>query len=180
MGRFPVENGLLSLQQQNSVFLTRSTLAGPLGRSVASVVRNVRTGGTAGGDAKRKDIRVATNERSIFVLEIADAPAFAFEAESCSQAAEVARSPWFTRALDKFYLRRRESWDWNRPPLRLRVATTTEATVYRDFACEFADALDCFLVTHLSDQAVAATSERFDDRAASWDARKTRGPSTLE
>jgi hypothetical protein len=104
--------------------------------------------GAAGGDAKRKDVRVETNERSIFVLEIADTPAFAFEAESGSQAAEVARSPYFTEALDKFYSRRRESCDRN-GPLHIRVATKTEASVYRDFACEFADALGCLLVTPL-------------------------------
>jgi hypothetical protein len=89
--------------------------------------------------------------RSIFVLEIADTPAFAFEAEGLSQAEEFAHAPWFTRALDKFHSARHQAPSC-RQALRTRAATEAEAALYRDVSREFADAFGCLLVARLPDR----------------------------
>jgi hypothetical protein len=87
------------------------------------------------------------NEQTVFVIELPGSPAFAFEAKSRLHADELARSPWFTRALDEFCLRRNKMGASMRS---LRAATETEASIYQDFACEFASETNDFLVLHLS------------------------------
>jgi hypothetical protein len=87
------------------------------------------------------------NEPTVFVIELLGSPAFAFEAKSSLHADELARSPWFTRALDEFCLR----GDKMGASIRsLRPATDAEASIYQDLACEFASETNDFLVLHLS------------------------------
>jgi hypothetical protein len=87
------------------------------------------------------------NEPTVFVIELQGSPAFAFEAKSSLHADELARSPWFTQALDEFCLRSDKTGTSMRS---LRAATDTEAANYQDFACEFASETNDFLVLHLS------------------------------
>jgi hypothetical protein len=87
------------------------------------------------------------NEPTVFVIELLGSPAFAFEAKSIWHADELARSPWFTRALDDFCLRRDKT---EAAIISLRAATGTEASIYQDLACEFASETNDFLVLHLS------------------------------
>ena len=90
-------------------------------------------------------------QRSIFVLDVLDKADFAFEAESLAQARELSEAPWFVQAVSAFYSRKcRERT--NGTVRRTRPATEAEASVYRDFADEFADRSDCFLIAHLSDR----------------------------
>jgi hypothetical protein len=89
-------------------------------------------------------------ERSVFVLDIAGRPTFAFEAETPAQAEDFIRAPWFGRSLDEFYAKKRSGWDKNISG-RVRVATEGEMSIYRDFADEFAVLSNCFFIAHLSD-----------------------------
>jgi hypothetical protein len=87
------------------------------------------------------------NEPTVFVIELQGSPAFAFEANCISHADELARSPWFTRALDEFCLRRDKT---GAAIISLRAATGAEASIYQDLASEFASETKDFLVLHLS------------------------------
>jgi hypothetical protein len=87
------------------------------------------------------------NEQTVFVIELPGSPAFAFEAKSRLHADELARSPWFTRALDEFCRRSDKTGASIRS---LRAATDTEASIYQDLASEFASETNDFLVAHLS------------------------------
>jgi hypothetical protein len=42
-------------------------------------------------------------DRTVFVIELLSSQSLAFEARSHSDADELTRSPWFTRALDRFF-----------------------------------------------------------------------------
>jgi hypothetical protein len=89
-------------------------------------------------------------ERSIFALDVAGRAAFAFEAKSLAQAEELTRAPWFARALGKFHANKPQGWDSN-IPVRARVATEAEISVYQELADEFADLSARFFIAHLSD-----------------------------
>jgi hypothetical protein len=90
-------------------------------------------------------------QRPIFVLDVLDKADFAFEAESLAQARELSQAPWFVQAVSAFYSRKcRERT--NGTFRCTRPATETEASIYRDFADEFAEGADCFLIAHLSDR----------------------------
>lgn len=83
----------------------------------------------------------------IFVLDLADEPAFAFEAADTDGAQRIARSDWLLHALDGFCRARRAA---KRGRLRLRSATPTEAAIYLDLADEFADTAPQMLIAHLA------------------------------
>jgi hypothetical protein len=89
-------------------------------------------------------------QRSIFVLDIRNEPTFAFEAEHLAHAEEIADAPWFSSAVCEFYSNKRGKWD-DSATRRTRPATEPEAAIYRDYADEFADVSDQFLIAHLSE-----------------------------
>lgn len=72
----------------------------------------------------------------VYVIELSGSQAFAFEARSAADAEEIARTGWFSQALDCFYSKglRPKSMD-NFP----RPATDHEAGAFREQAEEFAD-----------------------------------------
>jgi hypothetical protein len=82
----------------------------------------------------------------IFVLDIAEQPCFAFEADHLNAAEQIVRSPWLLQALDEFCRARRPA---DGGQLFLRAATDHEAALYRDRADEFAEAETQFLIAHL-------------------------------
>jgi hypothetical protein len=87
-------------------------------------------------------------QRSIFVLDIRNEPTFAFEAEHLAHAEEIADAPWFSSAVCEFYSNKRGKWD-DSATRRTRPATEPEAAIYRDYADEFADVSDQFLIARL-------------------------------
>lgn len=89
-------------------------------------------------------------ERSIFVLDILGRPTFAFEAEDLAQAEAFVHAPWFASSLSEFFANKRKGWDKN-IPLRTRVATEQEASIYRDIADEFTDLSGRLFIAHFSD-----------------------------
>ena len=89
-------------------------------------------------------------ERQIFVLDVADEPAFAFGAESARAAEALAQAPWFVRALGDFHAKRRKTWDAG-AAVFTRAATESEAALYRERAAEFADAIDRILLAHITE-----------------------------
>lgn len=84
----------------------------------------------------------------IFVLDIAERPAFAFAADNLDAAQRMVRSEWMLRALDAFCRTRRSA---GAGQLQLRNATNDEARFYRDRADEFADATPYVLIAHLAE-----------------------------
>jgi hypothetical protein len=91
-----------------------------------------------------------SRQRHIFVLDIHHDAAFAFEAENLAQAEGLTHAPWFAGAIGGFYAKKRGRCDGS-GARRIRVATEREAATYRDYADEFADAWDQFLIAHLSE-----------------------------
>jgi hypothetical protein len=89
-------------------------------------------------------------ERRVFVLDVADEPAFAFEAESAKVAEALAQSPWFLGALGDFCAKRRKGWQAN-PALSTRAASEAEAALYRERAAEFTDTTDRLLLAHITE-----------------------------
>jgi hypothetical protein len=92
-------------------------------------------------------MRTATQ---IFVLDIAERPTFAFEADSACTAEALARSPWFAFAVADFFAQRGKALNEN-GRFFARLATEAEASLYRTLADEFAEATDRFLIAHLTD-----------------------------
>jgi len=86
--------------------------------------------------------------QQVFTLDIAERPAFAFEAENFDVAHRLVRSEWLLKALDRFCRTRSPALDC-RGRLRLRDATRDETTLYRARAEEFSGATPHFLVAHL-------------------------------
>jgi hypothetical protein len=84
-------------------------------------------------------------ERRVFVLELDGRPKLAFETLEISSADEIVGSAWFRQAFDRFCPRGPVT-DSN---TRLRPATDEEASVFHDFAEEFAEPTAHFLVAHL-------------------------------
>ena len=82
----------------------------------------------------------------VFVLDLAERPAFAFEADSFDAARRITRSHWLLQALDAFCRARRRA---DGGQLQLRCATDHETALYRDRADEFAEAETRFLIAHL-------------------------------
>jgi hypothetical protein len=91
-------------------------------------------------------------ERSIFVLDNPGGPRFAFEAENVTEAERLSRAPSLTCTLGTFLAARDKDFDES-ACLRVRAATATEASVYLDFAREFADMSGDVLFVYLSGQA---------------------------
>jgi hypothetical protein len=98
-------------------------------------------------DGHAKETFMERSEPQIFVLDVIDKRAFAFEADSVAQAEELVRAPRFTAALDGFCSRKGEAR--THASCLTRPATEAEASIYRDFASEFADASGRILVAHL-------------------------------
>jgi hypothetical protein len=89
-------------------------------------------------------------QRQIFVMDLADGPAFAFEAESAVAAEALVGTPWFARALDDFCTKGRKTWGRN-SPVRARAASEAEASRYLERACEFAEESGQFLMAHVGE-----------------------------
>ncbi len=85
----------------------------------------------------------------IFVLDVADEPAFAFSADSADAVYSLVRKPWFTQALDDFCAKRRNA-RMGIGLVRMRAATEAEASLYRDRAAEFVEETDDFLIAHIA------------------------------
>jgi len=82
----------------------------------------------------------------VFVLDVAERPAFAFAADSLDGARQMARSDWMLLALDHFCRVRRLRAAGQ---FQLRCATDTEAAFYHDRADEFAGPAAEVLIAHL-------------------------------
>jgi hypothetical protein len=91
-----------------------------------------------------------TRQPQIFVLDLADGPAFAFEAGSTVAAEELVSAPWFARALDDFSTRGRKTWGRNNP-VRARAASEAEASRYLERVAEFAEESAQLLMAHVSE-----------------------------
>jgi hypothetical protein len=89
-----------------------------------------------------------TREKPVFILDVGSGSAFAFEAESPTEADKLTCEPWFTKALEAFCQSRLRTRT-GLAPGRIRTATDAEAALYQDRATEFADASSHFLVAHL-------------------------------
>jgi hypothetical protein len=83
----------------------------------------------------------------IFVLDIDNQPAFAFEARDWDAAQRAVRSEWLLQALDAFCRTRRPAISGR---LQIRDATDNEVALYRDRADEFADTTPDLLIAHLT------------------------------
>lgn len=70
----------------------------------------------------------------------------AFRAGCETQAAQIACSHWFTRALDRFCVETAGAGNANHRP---RAATTREFVLFHDMSAEFADAAEKFLVARV-------------------------------
>ena len=87
-------------------------------------------------------------KRSVFVLDLADESALAFEAESAVAAEWLTQETWFTRSLADFR-RSRPARQIELASGRIRMATEAEAALYQDRATEFAELSDDVLVAHI-------------------------------
>jgi hypothetical protein len=87
------------------------------------------------------------SERTVYVIELRELGAFAFEARNEVDAENLARSHWFVQAIDRFCSGR---FGTANADSHLRSATDEEASAFQDLADEFADAASSFLVAHLS------------------------------
>jgi hypothetical protein len=88
-------------------------------------------------------------QRPIFVLDIRNEATFAFEAEHLAQARNFVDAPWFAGAVFEFSPSKHGGWD-DSAARRTRAATEPEAAIYRDYADEFAEVSDQFLIARLS------------------------------
>jgi hypothetical protein len=91
-------------------------------------------------------ITAMAQQSEVFVLDIAERPAFAFAADSLDRARRMARSDWMLLALDRFCRVRRPGAAGQ---FQLRCATDSEAAFYNDRADEFADPTNEVLIAHL-------------------------------
>jgi hypothetical protein len=92
---------------------------------------------------------VAIAARHTFVIEFPGAPSLAFEAAHEEEALALFNAPWFRDALAKYLCSKSSelSRDFS---ARIRPATKEETAVYRDYAREFAEMADCFLLAPVS------------------------------
>lgn len=83
----------------------------------------------------------------IFVLDVADEPTFAFEADGVADAEALVQAPRFAWAVSDFCAKRGKPENGH---LFARLATEAEASLYRSLADEFAEAADRVLIAHLA------------------------------
>jgi len=88
--------------------------------------------------------------KQIFVLDVADEPTFAFEADGEATAEALLQSPWFALAVADFCAKRDKALNEN-GRFFARPATDVEASLYRTLADEFAEVTDRLLIAHLTD-----------------------------
>ncbi|MBC9876581.1 hypothetical protein G8O24_04355 [Bradyrhizobium sp. INPA01-394B] len=81
----------------------------------------------------------------IYVVDV-NHMSFAFVAGSEGHASEIAGSPGFVQALDRFFLNRQGARDWNRRP---RAATVQELALFNDMSSEFAETTADVLVARV-------------------------------
>jgi hypothetical protein len=96
-----------------------------------------------------KAASMAGIEHRVFVLDFTSEPVLAFAAESVVSAEVRVQTPWFTQAVDDF-CKRRKLGNGNFP-VRPRLATDAEASLYWERADEFADTTDHFLIANISE-----------------------------
>jgi hypothetical protein len=94
-------------------------------------------------------IVVAIAARQTFVIELPGTLLLAFEAACEEEALALSNTPWFRDALAK-YLCFKSSRSTADVSPRIRPATKEETAVYRDYAREFAEMADCFLLAPVS------------------------------
>lgn len=87
--------------------------------------------------------------KQIFVLDVADEPTFAFEADGEATAEALLQSPWFALAVADFCAKRDKALNEN-GRFFARLATEAEASLYRTLADEFAEVTDRLLIAHLT------------------------------
>jgi hypothetical protein len=93
---------------------------------------------------------VTADGRSVFVVELVEAPFLAFEAAHETQAASFTQATWFKGALMGYLCSKRTGRPTDFRP-RIRPATKEEEATYRAFAREFADTAGYFLFAPVSD-----------------------------
>jgi hypothetical protein len=93
---------------------------------------------------------MAQRQRRVFVLDVADGPAFAFEADNAVAADALVRTPWFARAFSDFRARGHKTCNSN-GPLRARAATEAETSLYWDCAAEFAEETEQLLLARIGE-----------------------------
>lgn len=84
--------------------------------------------------------------RAVYVIDVGPA-SLAFEAQHRECAEDIARSPWFVRALDRFCS---EGLRIAGAGYQLRSASAREELTFRDVAAEFADGTGSLLVARLA------------------------------
>lgn len=93
---------------------------------------------------------MAQQQRHVFVLDIADGQALAFEAENAAAAELLIRAPRFARAVGDFCcMKGCRTWDRDGRPLHARAATQAEASLYWNRAAEFAEESGQLLLAHI-------------------------------
>ena len=92
---------------------------------------------------------MALDHPPVFTLDMAEQPAFAFEADDLDAAQRLVRSEWLLQALERFCSTRVPELDRG-GRLCLRRATRDEATLYRARAEEFAEATPHVLIAYLA------------------------------
>jgi hypothetical protein len=86
--------------------------------------------------------------RTIYVVDVVDAPSFAFEAQSPGQTEAYTHAPRFLQSLSQFFAQHDQGCQHSLTP-RTRPASETEAAIYLALADEFAETSGCFFVAHL-------------------------------
>ena len=89
----------------------------------------------------------SAGSKTVFVLELADRQAFAFEAESAAAAEVMVRAPRFIQALNRFCDAR--GIVRGERPLLPREATAREKAAYIDYLDEFPEEFGSLLVVGL-------------------------------
>lgn len=91
----------------------------------------------------------------VYVVEVGDAN-LAFRAGSEAEAARIASSGWFARALDRFIAKRRESRSVHSAP---RIATIGEFVAFQNMSSEFSDDAIEFLLARVNEPARTGRGE---------------------
>jgi hypothetical protein len=95
---------------------------------------------------------MAQQQRHVFVLEIADGQALAFQAENAVAAEALIRAPWFARAVGDFCrMKGCSTWDRDGLDLRARAASQAEASLYWDRVAEFAEESGQLLLAYIDE-----------------------------
>ena len=87
------------------------------------------------------------DSRSIFVLHVPEGSNLAFAAENLQAAEALCRTAWFVQAIDEF---RAHNGEAKLSCYQARLASDTEAALYRRVADEFAELPDGLFIAPLT------------------------------